>query len=96
MINTQMRNYNYTKISTVNDAYGQPQTIEKAGSVKMAINFVNETINENALYSGAQYTGLTLNKNVDATYIIQYGDEKLKVLYVNPKGKYRQVFMARV
>lgn len=96
MINTQMRVYNYSKINTVNDDYGQPQTIEEAGTIKMSINFGSETLQEHPLYSGAQYTGLTLDKNVNATYIIQYGEEKLKVLYVNTKGKYTQVFMARM
>jgi hypothetical protein len=96
MIATQMRVYNYSKINTVNDAYGQPQTTEEAGTVKMAINFGSEALQEHPLYSGAQYTGLTLNKSVDATYIIQYGEERLKVLYVNTKGKYTQVFMARM
>lgn len=96
MIATQMRSYNYSRISNVNDDYGQPTVIEEAGTIKIAINFTNETISENTLYSGAQYVGLTLNKNVDDSYIIQYEEEKLKVLYVNAKGKYTQVFMARM
>lgn len=96
MINTQMRLYNYAKLSEELDDYGQPKTTEAAGTIKMAINFANETIKESPLYSGAQYTGLTLNKEVDASYIIQYGTEKLKVTYVNPLGKYTQVYMARI
>jgi hypothetical protein len=63
----------------------------------MAINFANESIQENALYSGASYVGLTLNKNVESSYIIHYSDtEKLKVTYVNKFGKYTQVFLARI
>lgn len=96
MINSQMRFYNYSKIITEVDDYGQPKTIEVDGKIKMAINFASETLQENSLYSGAQYTGLTLNKDVDASYIIHYGNEKLKVLYINPQGKYKQIFMARI
>ena len=95
MINRQMKSYSYYTLGT-NDEYGQPQETKADDKIKMAINFVTESIQENPLYSGAQYTGLTLNKNIDANYIIQYGDEKLKVLYVNKAGRYNQAFMARV
>lgn len=95
MINAQMRNYSYYTLNN-NDEYGQPQEVKADDTIKMAINFVTESIQENPLYSGAQYTGLTLNKNIDASYIIQYGDEKLKVLFVNKAGRYKQAFMARI
>ena len=95
MINTQMRNYSYYTLNN-NDEYGQPQEVKAEDTIKMAINFVTESIQENPLYSGAQYAGLTLNKNIDATYIIQYGDERLKVLFVNNSGRYKQAFMARI
>lgn len=96
MINTQMRSYNYYLLNEFDD-YGQPAEVEAEDKIKMAINFANETIQENALYSGATYVGLTLNKNIDANYIIQYKDtENLKVTYVNKIGKYTQVFLARI
>lgn len=95
MIRTQMRNYNYLTFGA-NDTYGQPQLIGANDTVQMSINFASESIQENPLYSGAQYTGLTFDKRIDATFVIQYGDEKLKVLYVNSVGRYRQVFMARM
>lgn len=95
MINSRMRFYNYSQLIAENDDYGQPKIIEVEDKVKMSINFASETLQENSLYSGAQYVGLTLNKDIDETCIIKYGDEELKVLYINPSGKYRQVFMAR-
>lgn len=95
MINSQMREYNYSILDNHND-YGQPQETEAEDKIKMAINFASETISENPLYSGAQYIGLTLNKDINEKYIIQYGQEKLKVLYTNSQGRYTQVFMARV
>lgn len=95
-INSQMRNYKYYLLGR-NDEYGQPIPYEEEGNmIKMAINFASEAISENPLYSGAQYTGLTFDKKVDASYVIQYGNEKLKVLYAHPAGRYRQVFMARM
>lgn len=94
MINAQKKLYTYEKLGGL-DEYGQPAVNAETGTIKMSINLTNETINENALYSGAQYVGLTM-ANIDATYIIHYGEEKLKVLYVNPSGRYKQVFLARV
>ena len=94
-INTQMRSYDYYTFGE-NNAYGQPALSDVLGTVKMAINFASTAIQENPLYSGTQYTGLTLNKNVNDTYVIQYGEEQLKVLYTNPLGKYNQVFLARM
>lgn len=95
MINTQMKKYNYFTLND-SDEYGQPRPIKADDTIKIAINFVTETLQDNPLYSGAQYTGLTLNKNINSSYIIEYGDEKLKVLYVNKAGRYNQVFLARM
>ena len=98
MINTDMRDYNYFTIGGKN-AYGQANIpgpdAEPAGTVKMTINISSQTIQDNINYKGCQYVGLT-RANVDDTYIIQYGKERLKVLYVNPKGRMKQVFMARM
>lgn len=95
MVNTEMRTYNYQTYGELNE-YGQPGLSSEIDTIKMAIYFVTEAIDENSLYSGAQYVGLTHDKSVNATYVIQYGDEKLKVLHVNPAGRYKQVFMARM
>lgn len=95
MINTDFRLYNYFTIGAV-DEYGQPQTSpEVQGTVKMAIYITSQSIQDNINYSNAQYIGLT-TANVDDTYIIEYNDKKLKVLYVNPKGRYKQVFLGDV
>lgn len=94
MINAQMKKYNYQKYGDL-DEYGQPAVSATIGTIKMSINFNTENIDGNALYSSAQYIGLTMT-NIDDTYIIEYGNEKLKVLYVNPLGRYKQVFLARV
>ena len=94
MINADMRLYNYFTLGT-QDEYGQ-QVIsnEPVGQVKMAINVSSQSVQDNINYTGATYVGLTHAK-VDDTYVIEYGEERLKVLYVNTKGRLNQVFMAK-
>lgn len=98
MISTDMRLYNYFTLGEKN-AYGQVsipgKDAEPAGQIKMAINISSQSIQDNINYKGCQYVGLT-QANVDDTYIIEYENERLKVLYVNPKGRLTQVFMARM
>ena len=93
MINSNMREYNYFLYSE-NDGYGQASvTDEVQGTVKMSITNTSTSTQDNILYKDATYLGLTLNKAVDDTYVIEYGKERLKVLYIVPQGRYRQVFM---
>ena len=95
MINADMRAYNYYLYGNDN-GYGQPQISDTVqGALKMAINITSQSIQENILYNGAQYVGIT-HAYIDDKYVIQYGDRKLKVLYVNPKGRFKQVFMAEI
>lgn len=92
MINANMRTYDYFTLGE-NNAYGQPaMSVEPKGTIKMAINISSQSVQDNINYKDCQYVGLT-HANVNDTYVIQYGNEKLKVLYVNPKGRYKQVFM---
>lgn len=96
MINADMRFYDYFTLGD-SDSYGQPQinVEEPKGQIKMAINISSQSIQDNILFQDCSYIGLT-KANIDDTYIIAYGAELLKVLYVNPKGRYNQVFMARM
>lgn len=95
MINTQFRQYNFFTLGN-KDEYGQDILPAKdatpAGKVTMAINLTSQSVQDNINYKGAQYMGLTHAK-VDDTYVIEYGNERLKVLYVNTSGRLNQVFM---
>lgn len=89
------RQYNYFTIGT-KDEYGQDiVSTEPVGKVMMAINLTSQSVQGNINYTDANYMGLTHAK-VDDTYIIQYGEERLKVLYVNPTGRLNQVFMKKI
>lgn len=90
-----MRNYDYYLYGE-DDGYGQPTLSEEVqGTIKMAINVTSQSVQDNINYKDSQYMGLT-QANIDDTYVIQYGNERLKVLYVNPRGRYKQVFMSGV
>ena len=95
MINSQMKTYNYFTFGAL-DEYGQPGlSTEPVGQVKMAINISSQAVIDNINYKDATYIGLTLAE-VNDTYVIEYGKEYLKVLYVNPIGRYKQVFLKEI
>ena len=94
-IQAQMKNYNYYVLGQLN-SYGQP-AIPKTpnGTIRMAINILTNTTKDYILYSSAEYIGLT-NEAITDSYIIQYGEEMLKVLYINNIGRLNQVVMERM
>ena len=96
MITTDMRQYNYFTFGAP-DKYGQPTlSTAPAGQIKMAIYLTSQSIQDNVLFEDCAYMGLTNATEVNSTYVIKYGEERLKVLYVSPKGRYKQVYMARM
>lgn len=92
MITADMRQYDYYLL-TEKDDYGQEaMTTEPQGKIKMAINLTTHSLKDNIKYSEATFIGLTMGE-VDDTYIIDYNGTLLKVLYVSPKGRYKQVYL---
>ena len=97
MINTVMRTYNYFTFGN-KDKYGQASTPNydiPAGTVKIAIYTSSQAIQDNIRYKDATYIGLT-HADITDNCVIEYGEEKLKVLYVNPQGRYKQVFLKNI
>ena len=76
--------------------YWMPQlSTEANGKIKIALNILSQSAQDNILYEDCSYVGLTHDDNINDKYVIQFGDEKLKVLYVNPIGRLKQVFLKR-
>lgn len=95
MINAQMRFYDYFTLGEPNE-YGQPViSDEPKGTIKMSINIASQTTQDNINYKDCRYIGLT-HAPVNDSYIIQYNEEKLKVLYVNPLGRLTQVYLTNI
>ena len=96
MISAQMKLYNYFTLGEPN-GYGQAQMpakdAEPVGQIKIAINTLSQSAADNVRYKEASYLGLTQSA-IDDTYIIQYGEERLKVMYVETAGRYKQVFLS--
>lgn len=93
MINTDMREYDFYTYGDA-DGYGQPSLSKDVqGKIKIAIYETSTAIQNNIAYKSASYVGLTHDRKVNDTYVIEYENKRLKVLYVGRKGVYRQVFM---
>lgn len=93
MIMTDMRAYNFSALGE-KDAYGQVKPSEEVkGTIKMAINISSQSVQDNINYKDCSYVGLTMDKSVNDKMIIHYGSEKLKVQYINPRGRYIQVYL---
>ena len=95
MINTEMRLYDYYEYGE-NDAYGQPKLSDApVGTVKMAIYLTTQSIQDNINYHSATYIGFT-HALLDDSKVIDYEGKKLKVLYVERKGRIKQAFMSEI
>lgn len=96
MINANMRLYDYYTYGA-KDSYGQPTlSKEVQGSIKMSIHISSQEIQGNINYRDCSYVGLTSDKTINDSFVIKYGEEKLKVLYVNPQGKFIQVYLKKI
>lgn len=89
MINASMREYDYFLISAETNGYGQHTLIKNEngdpvvqGTIKMAISIASQAINENITYQGANYVGITHDKNMTDHYVISYKGKLLKVQYI--------------
>ena len=99
MIINNMRLYDYWLVS-VNEEYGQEvlpdAAAEPAGKVKLAIYPTSTGTQDNILYANCSYVGLTFDTEIDDKYVIQYGNERLKVMYKQHNGRFKQIFLKRV
>lgn len=95
MINADMRTYDYYTFGDENE-YGQAQlSATPKGQITIAIYNTTISVEDNISYTGKNYIGLTMAQ-LDDSYVIQYGTEKLKVEYVYPKGRYKQVYLVKL
>lgn len=89
MINASMREYDYFLISAETNSYGQHTLIKDndgnpiiQGTIKIAISIASQSVNENITYQGANYVGITNDKDMNDHYVISYKGKLLKVQYI--------------
>lgn len=96
MINADFRQYSYFTFGDL-DEYGQEVlSTEPKGTVKISINSLSQSIADNIKYKESTYLGLTHSKLINDSWVIDYDGVKLKVLYVMPKGRFKQVFFKEI
>jgi hypothetical protein len=89
-----MKIYSYTVVDFKADEYGQRSVgTREYGQIPMAINLTSQTVRDNINYKDAQYIGLLPKAyptdGFDRIVINYENGKKLKVLYVNPFGRYK-------
>lgn len=95
MINSNMRTYDYYTYSA-KDSYGQERlSADIQGTIKISIYPTTQSVQDNINYKDANYIGLT-HAAINDSYVIQYGAEKLKVLYVQSSGRFKQVYLKKI
>lgn len=95
MISVDMRNYNYFTFGEL-DEYGQQKlTDTPQGTIKIAIYSTSTSIQDNINYTDCNYIGLT-KAQLDDSYVIEYGAERLKVQYIQAQGRFKQVFLKKI
>lgn len=82
----------YGQQTLIKDEFGEPLA---QGAVTLAIYNTTQAIQDNINYKDSSYVGLTYDNSVNDSFVIQYGEEKLKVLYVAP-GRINQVFLKKI
>lgn len=102
MIMRNMKLYDYYAFGE-SDSYGQQTLIKDEegnpvvqGSVKIAIYLTSQSVQDNINYKDCSYIGLTYDSNITEAFVIKYNEENLKVQYVNPNGKLKQVFLKKI
>lgn len=93
MISSNMRTYNYFTFGDVN-GYGMPElSAEPKGTIKISITLSSQSTQDNILFKDCTYIGLTQAENISDSMVIQYNNAKLKILYINPQGRFKQVYL---
>lgn len=93
MITRNMRFYDVYTYGE-EDEYGQAKLSElPIGRAKVCVEVASQAVRESIAYSGTQYIGLT-NDTLDDTCVLELDGKRLKVLYVNNRGRKNQLYLS--
>lgn len=85
----------YTSYTDELDEYGQPKVDNTEKECLMAISVTKHSPTDSPLYVDSEYTGITMDNELNDKCIVNYNKMKLKILYIL-KGRFNQVFMQRI
>ena len=85
----------YTSYTDQLDEYGQPKVDNTEKECLMAISVTKHSTVDSPLYIDSEYTGITMDNELNDKCIVNYNNMKLKILYIL-KGRFNQVFMQRI
>ena len=85
----------YTSYTDELDEYGQPKVDNTEKECLMAISVTKHSTVDSPLYIDSEYTGITMDNELNDKCIVNYNNMKLKILYIL-KGRFNQVFMQRI
>ena len=85
----------YTSYIDELDEYGQPKVDNTEKECLMAISVTKHSPVDSPLYVDSEYTGITMDNELNDKCIVKYNGMKLKILYIL-KGRFNQVFMQRI
>ena len=85
----------YTSYTDELDEYGQPKVDNTEKECLMAISVTKHSPADSPLYVDSEYTGITMDNELNDKCIVNYNNMKLKILYIL-KGRFNQVFMQRI
>ena len=85
----------YTSYTDELDEYGQPKVDNTEKECLMAISVTKHSTVDSPLYVDSEYTGITMDNELNDKCIVNYNNMKLKILYIL-KGRFNQVFMQRI
>ena len=93
MIETGMRVYPLWLIPEDKDRYRERVEPVEAGTARLSISLYAQSVADNVNYKDCQYIGLTNDRTITESHLIQYGNKRLKVKLVSPSGRMIQLIL---
>jgi hypothetical protein len=98
MINADFKRYQYYTYSTNPNAYGE-RTLNttSSGTIDLAIYLMSQELSGNINYKDASYVAFApITQQLDDTYVINYNNKMLKVLYVYSDRVYKHCALVEI
>lgn len=94
MINREMRKANLITYAPGVDEYGQPRKGEQSKrDIELTFRIYSHSPVEDIRFNEVTHTGLTADKTITDTNAIELEGKTYNIKFVNPEGRFAQLFM---